>query len=811
MKHIEKRAVKAEHLRWRCDPDLLGFESTEDINYRPHIIGQDRALDAIRLGLEMRSPGYNIYVSGLTGTGKSTAIERILKSIDRHKADLIDIFYLYNFDVPDTPVCVTGPAGQGREFKARMQQVFETIRDYVPLAFRSDKFKEKRDALLEDVKARKAKVIQEFEKEVNERGFSMVQVEYGPFTRPEIAPVIGGQVVGMETLPGLVAEGKLDQGDFEKIQAGYPELMSKLDDVLVISRDLDRELTERMSLLEKEHVRPMIVFTLEEIPGRAANEKISRYANNLLEYIVNNLQLFVTTGSEGAEKRKREDYLPFEVNLVVDNAKVTKAPVVIETAPSYVNLFGTIERQTDAEGVASTDFTRIRAGSMARATGGYLVLNLNDVLEEPHVWPNLKRVLKHKKLVIRGFDSLLIMPIVSLKPEPIDLDVKVVLLGDAYSYQILHEFDEDFRKIFKVKAEFDSVMPNQKKNVSKYCQFIKNMCTEEHLAPFHKTGAAAVIEEGVRIAGRKDKISTRFSDVSDLIRESSYWARKAGSNLVYAKHVETALDERTRRVSLYEEKLQEMITNGTILLDIEGKKVGQVNGLAVYDVGDHTFGKPSRITVETGVGRSGVINVEREADMSGRTYNKGILILDGYIRRMYAQDKPVTMNASICFEQSYSGIDGDSASSTEVYALLSSLSGVPIRQDIAVTGSVNQKGEVQPIGGVNQKIEGFYAVCKHKGLTGTQGVMIPSLNKTDLMLRRDVVEDIKAGKFHIYAVDTIDQGIEVLMDVKPGRRKKDGKFEKDSLHALVDQRLRQFHEQLKEAEVSNDKDGPDKP
>jgi lon-related putative ATP-dependent protease len=804
MANLTKHALKPKDLRWRCDPDSLGFETTDDIKCKPHIIGQDRALDAIRLGLEMRNPGYNIYVSGLTGTGKSTAIQRLLKSMDRVKHDLQDLCYIHNFDLQDSPICVALPAGGGKRFKSRMDEVFDTIQDYIPLALQNEKFKKKHSAIIEDVKSRRLKVTQKFEREVNDRGFSLVEVEYGPFTRPEIAPVIGGDVVGMDALSGLLARGKLGQGDFEKIQSSYPDLMSKLEEVVNVSSGLQRELSERTSELEREHVQPMVEFTLKQVKDEFPNEKIDAYLDDLLDYIMENLKIFRKGGQEEPGEVYREDFLPFEVNLLVDNSKTKQAPVIIETAPSYVNLFGTIERVADSEGEYYADFTAIRAGSMLRANGGYVVLNLNDVLEEPHVWTTLKRSLKHKKLVIRGFDSLLLVPIAALKPEPVDLDVKIVLIGDAYSYQILYEFDEDFGKIFKVKAEFDRVMPNQKKNITKYCQFIRNLCAEEELRPFHKTGAAAVLEEGVRLAGRKDKISTRFSDIGDVIREASYWAGKDRSKSVRDRHVARAIGERERRVSLYEDKLQEMMTDGTILLDIRGSMVGQVNGLSVYDLGDYSFGRPNRITVETGVGRSGVINVEREADMSGRTYNKGVLILDGYIRHMYAQDKPVTMNASICFEQSYSGIDGDSASSPEIYALLSSLSEIPLRQDIAVTGSVNQKGEVQPIGGVNEKIEGFYEVCKFKGLTGKQGVMIPALNKVDVMLRNDVAAEVAAGKFNIYAVRTIDEGIEILTGMKAGKRRKNGRFEKGSVHNLVDRRLRRFHEQLTETEEAPD-------
>jgi ATP-dependent Lon protease len=810
MANLAKHALKTKDLRWRCDPDTLGFETTDDIKCKPHIIGQDRALDAIQLGLEIRSPGYNIYASGLTGTGKSTAIQRLLKSMDREKHDLKDVCYIHNFDLPDSPVCVILPAGQGKKFKARMDDVYYTIKDYVPLAFESEKFKKKRSAILEEIKSRRSKVTQKLEREVNQKGFSLVEVEYGPITRPEIAPVVAGEVVSMDALPGLVAKDQLGQGDYEKIQVSYPDLMSKLEDVLTVTRELQRELTERVGKLEREHIRPMIEYALKEVRSEFKEEKIDTFLDNLEDYILGNLRIFPTPQTEEQAETYREDVLPFEVNLLVDNSKAKKAPVVIETAPSYVNLFGTIERGVDSEGEYTIDFTAIRAGSLLRALGGYLVLNLNDVLEEPHVWANLKRTLKHKKLVIRGFDSLLLVPIAALKPEPIDVDVKIVLIGDSYSYQVLYEYDEDFGKIFKVKAEFDRVMPNRKKNITKYCQFIRNLTAEEDLLPFHKTGAAALIEQGVRLATRKDKISTRFSDIGDVIRESSYWAGKDNSRTVRDRHVAKAILERERRVSLYEDKLQEMITDGTILLDIDGDKVGQVNGLTVYDLGDYTFGRPGRITVETGVGRSGVINVEREADMSGRTYNKGVLILDGYIRRMYAQDKPVAMNASICFEQSYSGIDGDSASSTEIYALLSSLSDSPLRQDLAVTGSVNQKGEIQPIGGVNDKIEGFYDVCKYAKLTGKQGVMIPARNKVDVMLREDVAADIEAGRFHVYAINTIDEGIEILTGRKAGKRRKSGKFDKDSIHDLVDQRLRKFHEQLQAAEDTSEEKEDDR-
>lgn len=801
--------LKTTDLRWTCDPDSLGFETTDDFTCKPHIIGQDRALGAIRLGLELKSTGYNVYVSGLTGTGKTTAIRRMLRSMDLEREGFNDTCYVHNFELLDHPVCITLPAGSGQILKERLREALKTLRSFIPEAFRSEKFKQQQAKILDDVKKRKNEFTAKFEKEVTDQGFSLVEVEYGGFSRPEIAPIVGGEVVSMDRLPALMLEGKLGRGDMDKMQRTYPALMDRLEEVIMFTRELENELRLRMRKLERDHVLPMVKYTLAELRKRFKHEKVHAFLDGLQEFVMKHVVLFADGGDEEDGEERRRAFLPFEVNVLVDNSGAKEAPVVIENHPNFVNLFGTIERRMDKDREAITDHTSIRAGSLLRANGGYLVLNLHDLFEEPYTWTTLKRALKTHSHVIRGFDSILMMPVTPLKPEPIDLDIKVVLIGDSYSYRILYEYDEDFPKIFKVKAEFDSVMPNHKKNIRKYCDFIKNLCEAEKLLPFHKTGTAAVIEEAARAAGRKNRLSTRFSDIGDIIREASYWAgQDRSSRVVKKKHVDKAVAQRVHRNNLYEDKVQEMFEDGTMLLDTAGAKVGQVNGLAVFDLGDHRFGKPSRITVETGVGRTGVINIEREADMSGNTHNKGVLILEGYMRRMYAQDKPITMAASICFEQSYSGVDGDSASSTEVYALLSSLSGVPLRQDIAITGSVNQKGQIQPIGGANEKIEGFFDVCKFKGLTGRQGVMIPALNKVDLMLRADVVEAVAKGKFHIYAVKTIDEGIEVLTGRRAGRRLKSGRFQKDTVHALVDEGLRRYHKELNNSENGEDEDKP---
>jgi ATP-dependent Lon protease len=466
---------------------------------------------------------------------------------------------------------------------------------------------------------------------------------------------------------------------------------------------------------------------------------------------------------------------------------------VVETSPSYRNLFGTIEKMIDRTGHWRTDFTRIKAGSLLTASGGFLVLQLYDLIAEPGVWSALKRTLKNRLVDIQGYDPLYLFTVSALKPEPIPVNVRVVVIGDDLTYQILYNYDPDFRKIFKVKADFDSVMPRDAGNLGNYTDFIRKIQHDEKLLPLDRTGVAAVIEHGVRATGRQKKLSTRFSDIADLIREASYWAESTGVRNIDAAHVRRAIDERIKRVALIEDKVREMILDGSLMVDTEGMRVGQVNGLSILSLGYHMFGRPTRITVKTGVGRGGVINIERESDLAGRSFNKGVLILEGFFRSHFAQDKPLAMTASICFEQSYSGIDGDSASSSEVYALLSSLSGVPLRQDLAVTGSVNQHGEIQPIGGVNEKIEGFFDVCRERGLTSTQGVIMPALNSIDLMLRPDVVEAVEAGRFHVYAIRTIAQGIELLSGRPAGDRlTTGGGFTEGSVFAMVDHRLREY-------------------
>ena len=490
-------------------------------------------------------------------------------------------------------------------------------------------------------------------------------------------------------------------------------------------------------------ISPVVKDSISDIREKFNDEKVLRYLDEVQEDILANSSRFrekeetPTPPIPGLILPQPVDsFSEYQVNVLVDNSETKGAPIIVETTPNYRNLFGTIERMVERSGIWKTDFTHIKAGSFLRANGGYLIFNALDALLEPWVWPTLKRTLKNQVIEIQTYDPFYFFSTSALKPEPIECNTKVIMIGDAYIYYLLYSMDDDFKKIFKIKADFDPVMNKDTEKINQYASFIRKICDEEKLKPFDKTGIAAAVEYGVRLTGRQKKLSTRFYLIADLLREANFWATKDGSDVVKEEHVDKAIERKVYRVNLIEEKIQEMIEDGTILIDSDGAVVGQVNGLSVYSLGDHTFGRPSRITVKTSLGKAGIINIEREAEMSGPTHNKGVYILAGYLRGKYAQDKPLTMSASICFEQSYSGVDGDSASSTEIYALLSSLSGLPLRQDIAVTGSVNQKGEIQPIGGVNEKIEGFFDVCKAKGLTGKQGVMIPHLNIDDLMLEK---------------------------------------------------------------------------
>jgi ATP-dependent Lon protease len=788
-------------LRWQCEPASLGIKTTDDIHPTREIIGQDRALRALRVGLEMHHDGYNIFVTGLSGTGRTTTIKRLLHEFEHKKTDLKDYCYVYNFRNPDTPGALVLPAGQGCSLKEEMETFINDLVANVPSIFESLRYQEARKATLQHFQERQKSILQDFEKRVREKSFDLVQVQVGNIMRPDVVPVVDGNPTSLDQMEELVKKGDMPRELFEQIAATQAVLEKQMTAVFRELRNIEKKAQQSIVELEERFVMPLVDEGLEVLKATYDNPKVHAHFADLREHIRANLDRFrrspgvpaATDADQGAELQ--EDFLEYRVNVLVDNSSTEHIPIVIETNPKYKNIFGTVERELEKGGVWRTDFMHIKAGSLLRANGGYLVLNALDTLIEPWAWQDLKRTLRTGKIEIHTYEPLFGLVPTAMKPEAIDLDVKVIMIGDAILYHLLYDRDEDFKKIFKIRADFDFEMPKTEGAIEQYVRFLKMVCDDESLKPFDATAVAQVVEHGARIAGHQKKLSTRFNIIADVAREANYWAKKENAPVVTGSHVEKAVAEREFRVKLVEEKVQDLIREGVYLIDTTGAVVGQVNGLSVYDVGEHAFGRPSRITARTSLGRSGVINIERDAQLSGPTHNKGVAILTGYLRSLFAQDKPLVMDASITFEQSYGGVDGDSASSTEIYAILSSLSEVPLRQDIAVTGSVNQKGEIQPIGGVNLKIEGFYDVCNARGLTGTQGVIIPARNLPDLMLREDIIEAVRKKQFHIYAVDTVDEGIEILTGVKAGSCNEPGTI----LH-LANLRLTEFAERWKKYE-----------
>jgi lon-related putative ATP-dependent protease len=791
--------LHADKLIWKVQPADIPFQTTDECLACDEIIGQERALKAIQTGLDIKSLGYNIFITGMVGTGRTTTIKKLLEKLERDEKTPDDICYVNNFQNPDEPILIECPPGDGRRFKEAMDQLILTLKTNIPELLKSKYYTDQRDHIIETQQKHQKEILKNFEDAVAQEGFSVIQVQMGPFVKPDLIPIIDNQPTPFNKVEALVREEKFPKEKLEELKKKYEDLTEQLEEIFTQLRESEEKTRQLLQEWDEESITPMIKGAIEDINKKFSCEKITEYLQGIEENLIGNINLFKAQKPENVEKDKQMDdpFLLYRVNLLIDNTDQKGAPIIMETNPNYLNLFGAIESTINRMGMLQTDFTKIKAGSLLKANGGYLVINALDALLEVGVWPTIKRTLRNQSLEIQNLTSLYYISTSRLKPEPINIDVKVVMIGDSYLYSLLYYRDEDFKKIFKIKAEFDSETNRNENTIKEYASFIKKICDEDKLNPFDKEGMAAVIEYGIRLAGRQKKLSTRFHILADVIRESSYWAKKKTGKTTTRDHVQTAIQARFERVSLIEEKIQEMIEEGTIMIDAEGTSVGQVNGLSVYMLGETAFGKPTRITASTAVGRAGVINIEREADMSGRTHNKGVLILGGYLRGKYAQNKPFSLSASLAFEQSYSGVDGDSASSTEVYAILSSLSKIPLRQDIAVTGSLNQKGEIQPIGGVNEKIEGFFDVCKAKGLSGTQGVIIPHQNVQNLMLRGDVIDAVQSGQFHIYPVHSIDEGIEILTGVKAGEKLKDGTFEKDTVNFTVDLELRRLAQSWK--------------
>jgi predicted ATP-dependent protease len=819
--------VPIDQLRRRVDPAKLPFETTNDLEACKDIIGQQRAVEAFRLGLGIETPGYNIFVTGSPGSGRLTTVKRLLHKmvVEEKIKDRIpdDLCYVNNFKLPDAPILIRFPAGKGRQFKKDMEQFVERLKKEIPQVFESEDYLNMKKEVLDRYAEQGKRFFKELANKLKEEGFALVEMQIGPYKRPEVMPIINDKPYHIDQLEHMTEEGQFPQEELNALKEKYERLRDQIDRLFHEMRDMEREVHQKVEDMDRLMFKKTASDHIISIKTAYVNSKLDEFLNAMVEDMADNLGIFRTTPQQQQQQQglgmpvpttpmPDVRFQPYEVNLLVDNSECTGPPIIIETNPTYRNLFGGIERIIDRTGMWRTDFSKIKVGSLVQANGGYLVFNLLDAIMEPGVWQAFKRSMKSGTLETQIYDPFYLFT-TGLKPEPIKLDTKVVAIGDSYLYNLLLAFDPDTKKIFKVRADFSSDMDVTDENVSLYARIIKDLTDEEKLSPLDRFAVTAIIEHGIREAGRQEKVSIRFPEIANLIREACHFARLDHNDLVTEKHVDQAIQAQIYRSNLVEERIQEFIDRGTLMIDTEGAVVGQVNGLAVFSLGDYAFGKPSRITVSTSMGRAGIINIERESDLSGSTHNKGVLILSGYLRKKYAQDKPLTMSASICFEQSYSGVDGDSASSTEIYAILSSLSGLPLRQDLAVTGSVNQKGEVQPIGGVNEKIEGFYHCCRVKGLTGNHGVLIPIQNVKDLMLRKDVIRAVEEGKFHIYPVAAIDQGIEILTGVPSGERDENGEFPPDTVNRLVDDKLRELAEGLKsfgeeeEAKAEKEKKG----
>jgi ATP-dependent Lon protease len=803
--------LRPEQLRWRCEPSRIPYETTAQAEPVEGLPGQERALQALRMSVELAAPGYNAFVCGLSGTSRGGMIRRMIEELQPRTIPAPDRCYVNNFKNTDRPRLLTLPRGQANAFKKDMQSGIEFLRRRIPQVFEGEPFQRQKSRIVDRYTVREKELMDDFTRRIAREQFALGHMQVGAVALPEIFPVLDGQMVPIEDVPKLVHEGKLESPVAEELERKYEQFRQEFTVVYRKTLTLSRELASELSYLEQEAASVLVDGFIEELKEKYAVPNVSEYLEEVRHSILDNLEPFKERegeeepapgpSSDGPPKPPTSDRDPFRVygvNVLLAHNQEDSSPVVFETTPTHPNLFGTIQRSYDSRGVWTSDFMDLRGGSILRADGGFLIMYALDALAEPGVWRALKRTLNHSKLEIQPLELMFPFGASALKPEPIELTVKVILIGDRHLYEVLYEYEEEFKKIFKVRVEFDEEMEMSDDVIRQYSGRLRKLCEDEGLCPFDRSAVAGLIEFGVRLAGRRNKVTARFPDLADLAREACYLARKAGESPVTAAHLRSARLARTERHNLIETKIREMVAEGTLLIDTSGARPGQLNGLTVLEIGGYAFGKPVRITASAAMGKTGLINIEREANLSGSIHDKGMQIIAGYLRGLFAQDKPLSLAASLCFEQSYSGVDGDSASAAEIYALLSALAGLPLRQDIAVTGSVNQQGDIQPIGGVNEKIEGFFDVCRIAGLTGPQGVLIPVENVEDLMLREDVIEAVAAGRFHIHPLSRLEDGVEILTGIPAGQRDSRGRFEPDSVFARVDQRLREMADTLKE-------------
>ncbi|GBD98248.1 lon protease [bacterium BMS3Abin07] len=785
----------ADSLYKQCGPDTLTFMTTEDIPPLEDTIGQDRALRAIDFGLGLDSKGFNIYILGDSGTGKLTTIKRLLSRKSINEPVPPDWCYVYNFVDVDNPISLSVDPGDGIMFKKDMNGLINTLKIEIPKVFETKEYERQRIKIIEEFQKKQKDLFLAIENEASEKGFIIRKTASGLLIVPKKKT---GEPLSQEEYEHL------DDKTKKKIDSTGNELQEKLNDRVRTVREGEKIVNDMLLRLERETALSAIGDLINDVKSKYQKyEKILLYLDNVQDDVLNNLEDFkpqqeAQPALPFMKMPKQENtFIKYHVNIIVNNKDIEGAPCVYESNPTYYNLFGRVEHKFQY-GMALTDFSMIKAGALHRANGGYLIINAIDLLRNLFSYDSLKRAIRDREIRIEDiWEQYRLMTTSILKPQSIPLDIKIILIGPPNIYYLLHNLDEEYRELFKVKADFDSRMKRSGENIQKYVSFIATKAREEGLMQFNRSGVSRIVEYGSRLAGHQEKLSSKFSDIADLIRESHYWATKEGSDSVTGEHVIKALNEKIYRHNRIDDYLLEMMAEGSLIVRTQGKMIGQVNGLAVMDMGDYMFGKPSRITAKTFTGKAGIINIERETKMSGKIHEKAILILSNYLGSKYAIKNPISLSASITFEQLYSMIEGDSATCAEMYALLSSIANIPLKQSFAVTGSMDQNGDVQPVGGVNEKIEGFFNLCRLRGLDGTQGVIIPRKNIINLMLKKEVVDAVKEEGFSIYAIEKMEEGLEILTGMNIGILGEDGTYPEDTFNYLVEKRLTEIREAMK--------------
>ena len=787
----EKNELSYKDLKMTCNENMFHFETTKELEPINDGIGQERGIKALEFGIDINVKGYNIYLEGPSGVGKTMYTKNYLESIAPKKKVPNDWCYIYNFQNPNEPIAVSLPAGQGKEFKESMDGFIKEVKKDIKKTFNADDFEKEKALIKKEFEEKRESLLTKLNEDSLKYGFHVKSAQNGIY----MFPVVDGKVVQEEEFEKLDEEIKKQYE--EKSVIVQQQIMEVIGQIKQIERESDKKVSEWQSNVALLTVNAHINYIKSKYKR---NKKINQFLNDVKQDVLKNVSYFLEEdkpqqpqqAQPSPMQRKQDPCLNYRVNLFIDNSTREGCPVIMDSNYTYQNLFGKLEYE-NYYGSLKTDFTMLKPGLMHKSNGGYIIFQAKDLLTNAMCYEELKRILRVKEIAIDNtMEQRSSMAMISLKPEPIPLDVKVILIGNASIYHTLLSMDSDFRKLFKIKVEFEETAPIDETNVNKLARFVHTFCEQEELPPLDKSAMARLVEFASRLAGDKDKLSTRFTDIGQVVGEAGTWAKLDKAKVVTKQYIDKALAERIDRIKKYDEKYTEMIKENTLLINTKGSLVGELNGLTVMTIGDYTFGKPSKITVNTYTGKGGVVNIEREVELSGSTHSKGVYILSGYLGEMFAQDIPLCLTASICFEQLYNGVDGDSASSTELYGLLSSLSGIPIKQSIAVTGSVNQKGQIQPIGGVNEKIEGYFQICKMRGLDGSHGVMIPVQNVNNLQLSDEIVDAVKNKKFHIYAVSTIEEGIEVLTGVPAGKKDKDGKFPAGTVNHLVYEKLKKY-------------------